>query len=238
MAIRLLVVDDHALMREGLIRLLSNSVDFEVVGDVGNGFDAVEAAHELHPDVVLMDLYLPGLDGIAATRLIVRDLPDVLVVLLTASENDEDILEAIRAGAKGYVLKDDNTSKVVQQLRKVARGGVALSEDLSTRLITELARRPKSSMNNDGPVEDLTMREKEVLALVSKGLANKEIAHVLDISENTARAHIRNLMQKVFVENRTQLAVYGVREGITWKGKSDKEPRDSDNRNESASSAR
>ena len=217
MAIRLLVVDDHLLMREGLVRVLSNSVEFEVVGEAGNGFDAVEAAHKLHPDVVLMDLFLPGLDGVAATRLIVRDLPDVQVILLTASENDEDILEAIRAGAKGYVLKDDSTATVIQQLRKVATGGVALSEELAAKLISELARRPKPSLSSDGPMEDLTEREKEVLALVARGLANKEIAHVLNISQNTARAHIRNLMQKIYVDNRTQLAVYGVREGITWK---------------------
>ena len=217
MAIRLLIVDDHLLMREGLVRVLSNSVDFEVVGEAGNGFDAVEAAHRLLPDVVLMDLFLPGLDGVAATRLIVRDLPSVRVILLTASENDEDILEAIRAGAKGYVLKDDSTATVIQQLRKVASGGVALSEALAGKLIAELARRPKPSSNSDGPMEDLTKREKEVLSLVSQGLANKEIAHVLNISQNTARAHIRNLMQKVYVDNRTQLAVYGVREGITWK---------------------
>jgi two-component system nitrate/nitrite response regulator NarL len=218
MTTRLLVVDDHLLMREGLVRMLNGSTGFEVVGEAGNGFDAVELAHKLRPDVVLMDMYLPGMDGIGATKLIVRDLPDVKVILLTASENDEDILEAIRAGAKGYVLKDDSTATVIQQLRKVATGGVALSEDLAGKLIAELSRRPKASLTpSAGPMEDLTAREKQVLALVSRGMANKQIAHELTISQNTARAHIRNLMQKIYVDNRTQLAVYGVREGITWK---------------------
>ena len=222
MTIRLLVVDDHLLMREGLVHALNSTREFDVVGEAGNGFDAVELAHKLHPDLVLMDMFLPGLDGVAATRLIVRDMPEVKVMLLTASENDEDILEAIRAGAKGYVLKDDSTAVVIQQLRKVATGGVALSEALAGKLIGELARRPKASSSSDGPLEDLTVREKQVLALVTKGMANKEIAAVLTISQNTARAHIRNLMQKIYVDNRTQLAVYGVREGITWKADASK----------------
>lgn len=216
MTMRLLVVDDHRLLREGLVGVLSQSSGVEVVGEAGNGFDAVALTLKLHPDVVLMDLFLPGMDGVAATKLISRDAPDVKVVVLTSSVNDEDILEAIRAGAKGYVLKDDSTVSVVQQLLKVASGGVALSERLAKKLMGELARNPRGSVSTAGPMEDLTAREKEVLALVSRGLGNKEIAFTLSISQNTARAHIRNLMHKIVVTNRTQLAVYGVREGITW----------------------
>lgn len=223
MTIRLVVVEDHVLLREGLVRALNQSGGVEVVGEAGNGFDGVELAHKLRPDVVLMDLFLPGLDGVAATKLITRDLPDVNVVILTSSLNDEDILEAIRAGAKGYVLKDDSTMSVVQQIRKVASGGVALSEALAEKLVGELAHKPQGPASSAGPMEDLTAREKEVLALVSRGLANKEIAFTLSISQNTARAHIRNLMQKIYVSNRTQLAVYGVREGITWKVDASKE---------------
>ncbi len=219
MASRLLVVDDHALVREGIMKLLSGQQEFDVVGEASSGFEAVKKASELGADVVLMDLYMPALDGIATTRLIKRELPNVEVVILTASSDEEDLFEAIQAGARGYVLKDTNFSVLVEQLKQVIAGGVGMTDDLTAKLVTGLARRTAQGVAASVPErEELTSREKDVLALIARGATNKEIASELFISENTVRAHVRTLMQKLRLENRTQLAVYGVREGYTISG--------------------
>lgn len=218
MAIRLLVVDDHTLLREGIVKLLNSAPDIEVVGEAGNGFDVVAKAHDLKPDIVLMDLYLPGLDGIEAIRLITRDMPETHCILLTASAEGDNVLEAVRAGAKGYIVKNAATSAILSQIRQVAAGSVALSEDMASKLLAGLAQNtPSPRRDGVGPYVALTRRETEVLALVSKGMANKEISGALNISEHTARAHVRSLMQKLNLDNRTQLAIYGVREGVGWK---------------------
>ena len=214
MTVRLLVVDDHTLVRQGIVKLLEGVDQIEVVGEACNGFEAVSKARELDVDAVLMDLYMPGLNGVAATRLIKRDLPAVEVIVLTVSEEEDDLFEAIEAGARGYILKSIDTFGLIRQLRQVLSGGVAMNDDLTSRLVTGLARRGSGSLRpgRAGP-EDFTNREREVLTQISKGASNKDIASTLVISQNTVRAHVRTLMQKLHVENRTQLAVYGVYEG-------------------------
>ena len=221
MTARILVVDDHTLVRQGIVKLLEGQDDIEVVGEASNGFEAVTKAQDLGVDAVLMDLYMPGLDGVAATRLIKRELPDVEVIVLTASDEEEDLFEAIQAGVRGYILKNIDNEAFVRQLGQVLSGGVGMTEDLTTKLVTGLARRGSDSFGPNRNNQDaLTEREKEVLGEIAKGATNKEIASTLFISENTVRAHVRTLMQKLHLENRTQLAVYGVHEGYTVAGRS------------------
>ncbi len=220
MGITVFVVDDHTLLREGLTKLLNSAPDIEVVGEAGNGFEAVEKIRELGPKVVLMDLYLPGLDGIEAIRQISKDLPETYCILLTASSERDNVVEATRAGARGYMVKNASASMILSQVRQVAAGKVALSEEMASKLLAGLAQNTFSPHRDSvGPYVALTGRETEVLGLLCKGMANKEIAGELNISEHTARAHVRSLMQKLNVDNRTQLAIYGVREGVGWKAK-------------------
>lgn len=216
MTFRILIVDDHTLVRQGIVKLLADNKNIEVVGEAANGFEAVTKARDLKPEVILMDLYMPGLDGVAATRLVKRELPEVEVVILTASDNEEDLFEALQAGARGYILKDVDTNAFARQLNQVCSGGVGMTEELTSKLVSGLARRGPGTFSQDHPrYESLTKRETEVLATIAKGLTNKAIASELYITENTVRAHVRTLMQKLQMENRTQLAVYGVHEGYT-----------------------
>lgn len=216
MTARLLVVDDHILVRQGIVKLLSDEDEIEVVGEASNGFEAVTKAQELNVDAVLMDLYMAGLDGVAATRLIKREMPNVEVIMLTASDEEEDLFEAIQAGARGYILKSVDNSTFIRQLKRVLCGGVGMTDDVTTRLVSGLARRGSELLGSTrAKHEELTHREMEVLTQIAKGSTNKDIASALYISENTVRAHVRNLMQKLHLENRTQLAVFGVHEGYT-----------------------
>ena len=225
MTARILVVDDHTLVRQGIVKLLEGHDEFEVVGEASNGFEAVTKAQELEVDAVLMDLYMPGLDGVAATRLIKRELPSVEVIVLTASDEEEDLFEAIQAGVRGYILKNIDNNAFVRQLGQVLSGGVGMTDALTTKLVTGLARRGTDSFGPNRSNQDaLTQRETEVLGEIAKGATNKEIASTLFISENTVRAHVRTLMQKLHLENRTQLAVYGVHEGYTTANGRSKAP--------------
>lgn len=214
------MVDDHNVVRESIVKLLNADPQFEVVGEAGNGFDAVSVAQELKPDIVLMDLYLPGLDGIEAMRLIKRDIPNVEVVVLTASVEELDVVEAMQAGARGYILKTADVGSFMRQLHEVASGKVAISPEVTSKLVTGLStRQPTSHSAKPDTSAVLTAREKQVLDLVSRGLTNKQISEALSISENTARAHVRSLMQKLNLDNRTRLAIHGTREGLGESGR-------------------
>lgn len=214
MAGRILIVDDHTLVRQSVGKLLT-AEGFDMVGEADNGFDAVELCRQLQPDVVLIDLYLPRLDGLAATRLIKREMPNIEVVLLTASENVEHIVEAVQAGACGYVFKSADSLTLLKQLKQVLAGGVGMSEDITIKLIKNLSHSAHSHRNQGSDsYTTLTPREKEVLALIAQGHSNKAIGVELSVSSNTVRAHVRCLMQKLSLDNRTQLAVYGLREGL------------------------
>ncbi len=222
MATRVLVVDDHTLVRQGIVRLLSMDKQVEVVGEATNGFEALERAKELQPDVVLMDLYMPGLDGVSATRLIKRELPNTQVVLITASPEEADIVEAVQAGARGYIPKTTDGATLIKQLKQAVSGGVAFSEDMTSKLVIALAHKTNGhTANGNNPFALLTQREKETLTLIAQGKTNKEIADALVVSVNTVRAHVRSLMQKLNLDNRTQLAIHGLREGFGLEGGSD-----------------
>ncbi|BAS27254.1 response regulator [Limnochorda pilosa] len=219
-AIRIFLVDDHTLVREGLTSLLRTQPDFDVVGEAADGAEALERLEEARPDLVLMDIRMPAMDGIEATRRIKARWPTVRVVMLTYSEEEENLFEAVKAGAEGYLLKDLETATFFSFLRRVFRGEVPISGVMAAKILHELAGRragrPAHGALPPAPAETLTAREREVLELVSQGATNQQIADELHISENTVRNHLRNVLSKLHMNNRTQAAAYALRQG--WIG--------------------
>lgn len=215
--IRILAVDDTALFRTSVAELIDAQDDLTVVGEAENGLEAVEKANALQPDVVVMDIEMPVMDGVEATRLIREQLPEVRVVMLTVSEADEHLFEAIRLGAQGYLLKDLRPAELYGLIRGVMRGEAALSPSIAARLLGQiregspLAPPAAADTEPDGPA--LTRRELEVLRLVGDGMSNKEIASKLFITEGTVKNHVHNALEKLQLENRTQAAAYVVRKG-------------------------
>ncbi len=209
MAIRVLLVDDQALFREGLHTLLSVQTDIEVVGEAGNGEEAVTAVATLHPDVVLMDLRMPILDGVAATRRIMESHPTTRVIVLTTFDNDEDVFDGLRAGAVGYLLKDVPSARLYEAIRAAARGESFLQPSIAAKVVAEFARmgtRP-SPPSQSALVEPLSDRELEILRHLAAGASNREIANTLYITEGTVKNHITNILGKLGVRDRTQAAL-------------------------------
>ena len=212
--IRVLLVDDHVLFRKGLASLIDPLEDMEVVGEAGDGREALERARELMPDLILMDIHMPGWDGLRATQLIKEEMPYVKIVMLTVSDDDKDLFEAIKSGAQGYLLKNLETEELFELLRGVYRGEAPISHLTAARILDEFTRLAQEGDRYPSAGESLTPREKEVLQLVAQGSTNKEIASQLFITENTAKNHLRNILEKLHVQNRIQAAVYAVREGL------------------------
>jgi DNA-binding NarL/FixJ family response regulator len=206
MTIRILLVDDHSVVRQGLKMFLALDPDLEVVGEAGNGAEALQLARELKPDVVLMDLLMPVMDGITATAAIHQALPDTEVIALTSVLEDASVTGAVRAGAIGYLLKDTQADELVRAIRAAAAGQVQLSPQALARLMREV-RAPESP-------EKLTGRETDVLRLLAQGLSNKEIARDLSIGEKTVKTHVSNILSKLGVSSRTQAALYAVQIGL------------------------
>lgn len=209
---RVLLVDDHALFRRGVASLLQNE-GFHVVGEARDGAEAVEQAKKLRPDVVLMDVYMPGVNGLEATRRITEAVPSAKVVILTVSEKDENLFEAVKGGAHGYLLKSAEPEALFQTVRGVARGETFLSPTMATKILQEFARLGQGAPER-APSARLSPREREVLELLTRGTTNKEIASALDISENTVKNHLKSIMEKLHLENRVQVAAYALREGL------------------------
>jgi len=201
--VRLIVVDDHDLIRAGFRLVLEQEPDFEVVGEASSGREAIELCRRLRPDVVVMDLAMPGMDGLEATRRIKEEHPQVAVLVVTALEDPEYMLEALKAGAAGYVLKSSPLPRVISALRRLLSGESPLNQELAARLIQDLARRPGGG-GNPPPAEELTAREREVLVLMARGRTNPEIARELVISRGTAKSHVQNIIRKLGVSDRTQ----------------------------------
>lgn len=206
MSITILIADDHAVVRQGLRMFLGLDPELEVVGEAADGAEALRLAHDLKPDVVLMDLLMPGMDGIAATGAIRRELPDTEVVALTSVLEDASVVGAVRAGAIGYLLKDTQADELCRAIKDAAAGRVQLSPQAAARLVREV-RAPESP-------ETLTEREVDVLRLLAQGKANKEIAHDLGIGEKTVKTHVSNVLAKLGVQSRTQAALHAVRLGL------------------------
>jgi two-component system, NarL family, response regulator LiaR len=209
--IRILIVDDHEIVRKGISALLAREPDLAVVGEAGDGQEAIDRAAALHPDVVLMDLVMPGLDGIAATEQITSAHPDTRVLVLTSFATDEKVFPAIKAGALGYLLKDSGPDTLIQAIRQVAHGESSLHPIIARKVLHELAH-PAPHPPTPQP---LSARELEVLQLVAHGLSNHEIAERLVISEMTVRTHVSNILGKLHLASRIQAALYALREGLT-----------------------
>jgi len=215
--VRVLIADDHALFRDGLRGMLETR-GMDVVGEARNGREAVDQTRRLRPEVVLMDLDMPELDGLAATRLISAEQPDVKVVMLTASEEDAHLFDAIKAGAQGYLFKNLPSDELFTLLDGVARGEPALTPALARKLLVEFARpaaaAPPRTAAGKGP-DTLTDREREVLDLLVQGItSNRELAERLVITENTVKYHFRNILDKLHVQNRAQVVAFAVRHGL------------------------
>ncbi len=206
MSIRILIVDDHGVVRQGVRMYLALDPELEVVGEAANGEEALKLAREQKPDVVLMDLLMPGMDGVAATGIIRQELPDTEVIALTSVLESQAIYRAMRAGAVGYLLKNTQAAELVQAIKAAAAGQVHLSPEVAARLMREVGI-------PDSP-EKLTDRETEVLRLLAQGKANKEIAAELGIGEKTVKTHVSNILNKLGVVSRTQAALYAVRIGL------------------------
>lgn len=218
MAAKLLIVDDHALVRQGIIRLLRDIDGIEVVGEAADGSDAIAMARDLKPDVILIDLFLPKVSGLEATRIINQEMPDAAIILLSASEQEDDIYQAIVAGARGYVVKTTDQAELARQIKQVLAGDLGISPDLAHKLAVGLSRHRAPIASADPLfVEALTDREREVLTWVGRGARNKEIATALSISNNTARSHIRSIMHKLGMDTRTLLAAYAVRHNLVYE---------------------
>ncbi len=206
MPIKVLLVDDHSVVRQGLRMFLSLDPELKVIGEAANGREAIQAAHQLKPDVILMDLLMPVMDGISAIAVLRKELPKIEVIALTSILEDEKVVGAIRAGAIGYLLKDTQAEDLNRAIKAAAAGQVQLSPQAAARLVREV-RAPESP-------EALTGRETEVLRLLAKGYSNKEIAGELIIGQKTVKTHVSNILSKLAVPSRTQAALYAVRIGL------------------------
>lgn len=207
---RVLVADDHSLFRDGIISLLEAG-GFEVVGQVGDGRAALEATLRLHPDVVLMDIDMPQMDGLQALGLIKQESPDTQVVMLTVSEDDANLYEAVRSGADGYLLKSLTADQFFEMLDGLQRGEAAMTRQTTAHLMKGLAG---VSSRQPLPSQDLTQREIELLRLMANGMSNKVIAETLCVSENTVKYHLKHIMQKLEVQNRTEAVAHAIRLGL------------------------
>jgi DNA-binding NarL/FixJ family response regulator len=201
--INILIVDDHPVMREGLKAVLAGQPDFTIVGEASDGNEAVKKAIKLHPDVITMDIMMPY-SGLRATMDIMKELPETQILVLTVSETEADLIESIKAGARGYLLKGMDADELVAAVRTVAGGGAIFTPSIASKLLDDF----KADLNKNGNDVNLTSRETDVLALVAKGASNKEIATNLKISEPTVKAHLRNVLSKLHMKNRSQAAVY------------------------------
>ena len=217
--IRVLIADDQTLVRDGFRMILDAQEDIEVVGEAADGIEAVAKARELRPDVVLMDVRMPNRDGLDATRALLRELPDIHVLILTTFDLNEYVYEAMKAGASGFLLKDAPRSQLIQGVRTVATGDALLAPAITRRLIEQFVRRPPASIRSLPPkLSALTVRELEVLKLVAGGRSNAEIAAELYVSEATVKTHVGHALRKLDLRDRVQAVVFAYENGLVEPG--------------------
>jgi len=210
---KVLIVDDHALFRDGVASLLK-AWGMEVAGQASDGLEALERARALQPDLILMDIKMPNCNGLEATRLIKAEMPEMKVVMVTVSDEEEDLFEAIKSGAQGYVLKNMSGDEFGRVLTDIAGGEAPLSRGLAAKILAEFARMRREPLAKASDKEDLSERECEVLQLVAGGATNKEIAGTLFISENTVNYHMKNILAKLHLRNRAQAVAYALQSGL------------------------
>jgi len=213
-SLRILLVDDHLLFRKGLRALLLGHENLEVIGEAGDGLEALEKARELMPDLILMDIGMPGCDGVEATRRIKEEMPHITVVMLTVSDSDEDLFEAIKSGARGYLLKNLEPDDLFEMLDGISGGEAPISGKMAAKILEEFSLQAQQQSLAAITRNGLTAREVEVLKLVAQGATNREIASALFITENTVRNHLKNILAKLHLKNRIQAAVYAARKGL------------------------
>jgi DNA-binding NarL/FixJ family response regulator len=213
--VRVLIVDDDDLMRAGLRGVLSSDAAIEVVGEAGDGRDAIYRARLLNPDVVLMDVRMPDLDGISATRELIAASPEIRVVVLTTFEQDDYIFGALSAGASGFLLKRSKPEELLNAIHTVAGGEALLSPSVTSRVIERMAQDPAPDQRRDARLDDLTAREREVLQLIARGLSNAEIADELVIEASTVKTHVKNVLAKLDVRDRLQAVIFAYESGVT-----------------------
>ncbi|MBI4758188.1 MAG: response regulator transcription factor [Chloroflexi bacterium] len=213
--ISILIADDHTLFRKGIRKMLEAEEDVRVVGEAGTGREALEQARALMPDVILMDIKMPGLDGVEATRTLRREMPHVGIIFCTMFEDDEFVFAGLKAGGRGYILKEADPETMLRAIRAVAHGESLLSSTIAQKVLRQFAALPGEEPAGRTPFcDDLTEREREVLTLIGKGNSNKEIAGQLSITEKTVKNHIANIFAKLHVYDRTQAVLYAIRKGL------------------------
>jgi DNA-binding NarL/FixJ family response regulator len=212
MTIKVLIADDHKLFRQGLISLMRTREDFvEIVGEAETGEDAVKMAEQLRPDVILMDIYMPGMDGLQAAKEVRARFPEIAIVMLTSSERDGHLYEAVKIGVAGYLLKSLDANELFDLLNGVMKGEIAMTRSMAGQMLKAVANRAADSEKGE---QALTERELFVLRLVASGASNLEIADTLSISVNTVKSHLKNILEKLQLENRTQAATYALKHGL------------------------
>lgn len=211
--IRILMIDDHTLFRSGIKLLLQRQEDCEVVGEAGNGLLGVEQAKLLQPDVILLDLHMPGVSGLEAIGLLRERVPNAQIVMLTVSENAEDLLMALRLGARGYLLKNVEIDFLVESIRRAAKGESVMPVQMASKLADTMRQPAKEQISETSP-DKLSRREKEIIIMLAKGASNKEIARTLNVAESTVKIHVQGILRKLDLSSRVQAAVYAVEHGL------------------------
>ena len=216
MAIRILLIDDHSLFRSGVRLLLQRQADFEVVAEAADGLEGVKRAKEHRPDVILLDLNMPGLSGLATLQLLTQDLPDSAVLMLTVSEDADDLGAALRSGARGYLVKNIEADALIAAVRRAASGEAVVADSMTGKLVAQFRAQPAQATAADAPGERarLTARERDIVQCLARGESNKEIARNLDVAESTVKIHVQNILKKLNLTSRVQIAVYAVEHGF------------------------
>ncbi len=213
--IKVVLADDHRVVREGLAAILEPQEELEIVGEARDGGEAVEKARQLLPDVIIMDVSMPGMSGVEATRIIKREMPHIGIIALTMYEDHQYIFDLVRAGATGYLIKDSDSTEIIAAIRAISKGESLIHPSVASKILAEFSLLAEGKGKKKSLLDhDLTEREITVLRLVADGRTNKEIANVLDLSEKTVKNHVRNIFHKLHVYDRTQAAILAIRKGI------------------------
>ncbi len=213
MTLKIMLVDDHALFRSGVSLLLKQEADFDIVGESADGLDAVKRVRQYAPDIVLLDLNMPGLSGLEALQLIKQDCPQVKVLILTVSEEGEELAQALRSGASGYLLKNMDAESLIDHIRKVAAGKTVIAEPMTVKLVEQLQKSAPRERLAEG-LQKLTQREREILQRLACGESNKEIARRFNLAESTVKIHVQSILKKLNLASRVQAAVFAVEHGL------------------------